>query len=83
MRRLWQDVRYGVRLLLKRPGFTAVAVPGLVGALALTQGLASLLFGVARRTRWCTSGLRFCSARWRSRRRSFRRVDPMRALRYE
>src|SRR5437868_14627098 len=26
MRTMWQDLRYGIRVLLKRPGFTAITV---------------------------------------------------------
>jgi putative ABC transport system permease protein len=42
MQSLWQDVRYGVRILLRKPGFTIIAIL----ALALGVGATSAVFSI-------------------------------------
>jgi len=42
MRTLWQDLRYGARMLLKKPGFTLIAIL----ILGLGIGAKNFVYGV-------------------------------------
>src|SRR5579864_2300839 len=50
MATIWQDIRYGLRMLRKRPSVTAVALLTIALGIGVTSAMFSLVYGVVLRS---------------------------------
>jgi putative ABC transport system permease protein len=46
METIWQDIRFGVRTLLKKPGFSTVVILTLALGIGATTAIFSLIYGI-------------------------------------
>jgi predicted permease len=64
---LWQDLRYGVRMLAKAPGFTAIAILTLVLGIGANTAIFSLIDGILMRALPVEDAQRLVVLRWSAR----------------